>query len=170
VDADRALLVDRRAALLAGAWGLLVCAAGCAQDERRPADLKAEQLLADLREQAGRAWAETRQAELLAERDAERAAALREVADIRRAHAQALDAHAAKLAPTTSASPDASAASPKNLPEPGSWDQCKASLVESQRRADELAKNSSGESAGLAASVAAAIRVLLNVTLVKAAQ
>ncbi|ADG98311.1 conserved hypothetical protein [Segniliparus rotundus DSM 44985] len=170
MHADRSSPVNRRTTLLAAAWGILVCAAGCAQGERRPADLKTEQLLTALREQSGRAWIETRQAELLAQQDPDRAAALREVADIRRAHAEAFDARTVALAPKTSASPAASADPSKHLPEPVSLARCKASLVESQRLAGELAKGSSGEQAGLAASVAAAIRTLLSVTLVEAAQ
>ncbi|EFV12621.2 hypothetical protein [Segniliparus rugosus] len=168
MTAVRPLPLSRRAALLVGASALLVSAAGCAEDQRP--DPKAEQLLASLRDQAGRARREAEQAGLLADRDADQARALREAGDVRRAHADALDAQLARLAPPKTTAPSPTVVSTANPPPPGSLDQFKASLAESRRLAGELARDSSGYQAGLAASIAAALGALLAVTLAEADQ
>ena len=167
MTAERPLSLDRRTALLVGASALLVSIAGCAKEQPDP---KAERLLASLRDQSSRAWRESEQAELLVAHDSDHAKALREVCDIRRAHAETLDAQLGRLDPpktTTSATTTTTTAKP---PAPASLDELRASLAESQRLSGELAKDSSGYQAGLAASVAAAIRALLAVTLAEEEQ
>ncbi|MGL6235429.1 MAG: hypothetical protein ACRC20_08790 [Segniliparus sp.] len=167
MTADRPLPVDRRTVLLVGASALLAAAAGCAKEQPDP---KAVQLLASLREQSRRAWQESEQAELLVGHESDHAKALREACDLRRAHAETLDAQIARLdPPKTTTSTTATSSSPKP-PAPASLDEFKASLAESQRLAGELAKGSSGYLAGLAASVAAATRALLVVALAEEAQ
>lgn len=162
---EHPLPLDRRAALFVGASALLAAVAGCGKEQPDP---KAEQLLAALRDQSSRAWRESEQAEMLATHDSDRTKALREVCDVRRAHAETLDAQIGRLdPPKTTAPATATTAKP---PAPASLDELKASLAESQRRSGELAKDSSGYQAGLAASVAAAIQALLAVTLVEEEQ
>ena len=167
MTAVRPLPMSRRAALLVGASAILTVA-GCAED-RRP-DPKAEQLLASLRDQADRARREAEQAKLLAVRAADQARALREAGEVRRAHADALDAQLARLVPPKTAEPSPTAVSTTSVPDPGTLDHFTASRAESRRLAGELARDSSGYQAGLAASVAAALGALLAVTLAEADQ
>nr|WP_246098192.1 hypothetical protein [Rhodococcus spelaei] len=149
--------LSRRAALRVGAAVLGLAAAGvtagCAGSDGDDGPAEPDPLLIPANAARRDAAAATAAAALAPDR----AGALAVVANERTAHADALEAEIARAAGATATSTTTGAPTTAPAAPPGTVDQLRTQLAESQRGAADLARRLDGYRAGLLGSISAAV-------------